>query len=279
VTSTAGSSRPPGTLVRQRRAATTSHPPASTAIVAALRVAVISDVHANGHALAAVLAEIDRAEVEELWNLGDVVGYGPRPNEACAAVRERASISLCGNHDLIALGRGGVSLDEFNPDAAAAATWTIEQLDEATRAYLDGLAPEHRLPDVALFHASPFDPVWGYVLTDEAALYSLELTTEPLVLVGHSHVPIAVTQADGDVRGDHAPDGTEADLGSGRWLLNPGAVGQPRDGDPRAAYLLVDFDRGLASFRRVAYDIAGTQQEIRACGLPDSLARRLAHGA
>ncbi len=265
--------------MRQSTAAARSQPPARAAIVAALRVAVISDVHANGHALAAVLAEVDSEAIDELWNLGDVVGYGPRPNETCATIRERATVSLCGNHDLIALGMAGVSIDEFNPDAAAAAVWTGEQLDRGTRAYLGGLRPEGSRDGAALFHASPADPVWEYVLTDEAARRALDLTAEDLVLVGHSHVPIAATPSGQGIDGGHAPAGTEVDLAGGRWLLNPGAVGQPRDGDPRAAYLLLDLGAGRASFRRVAYDVARTQREIEAAGLPASLARRLAHGA
>lgn len=276
--SSSGSSTPPGTLVRHSSAAATIQPADSTAIVAALRVAVISDVHANHHGLTAVLAAIDDEGVAELWNLGDVVGYGPHPNEAAATVEEQADLSLCGNHDLIALDEAGVAIEEFNPDAAAAALWTRARLSPETRHFLHGLRPAEQRNGVALFHASPADPVWEYVLTDEAARRALELTSEQLVLVGHTHIPIAVTLADGQLAGGHAAAGTEIDLSHGRWLLNPGAVGQPRDGDPRAAYLLLDLAAGKASFRRVAYDVEAVQLEIEAAGLPGSLARRLAHG-
>ncbi len=244
-----------------------------------MRVAVISDVHANLHALEAVLASLEDERVEAIWNLGDVVGYGPSPNEACARVRERADLALIGNHDLVALGRAEVSVEEFNPDAGAAALWTSEQLDDETRRYLSALEPAAQLDGVALFHASPFDPVWGYVLTGEAAALSFDLTDEPVVLVGHSHVPLAITSESGGVHGGLAPAGTDVDLTTGRWLFNPGAVGQPRDGDPRAAYLVLDLDAARATFRRIEYPVERTQAEMRERGLPEALAERLAYGA
>ena len=209
----------------------------------ALRVAVISDVHANGAALAAVLEAIEGERVDELWCLGDTVGYGPRPNETAATVAERADLALVGNHDLVALGTAQVSVAEFNPDAAAAARWTQAELDDSARGFLTSLSPEARRDGVELFHASAVDPVWDYVLTLEDARRSLERTEAPLVLVGHTHVPIAVT---GDARRARRAVTlrrvTEVDLGAGRWLLNPGSVGQPRDADPRAAYLVLDLD-------------------------------------
>ncbi|MBD0349206.1 MAG: metallophosphoesterase family protein [Thermoleophilia bacterium] len=243
-----------------------------------MRVAVISDVHANAHALDAVLAAIEGDAVDAIWNLGDTVGYGPCPNEAAAVVRERASLSLVGNHDLVALGTSDVRIEEFNPDAAAAARWTQDALDAATTEFLGRLRPEGEAAGAELYHASPFDPVWGYVLTDEAAYLSLELTQAPLVLVGHTHVALRAQRTDEGVVLELAPDGTQVDLDDGRWLLNPGSVGQPRDADPRAAYLLLDLDAGRADFRRVEYPVERTQTEIRERGLPAPLADRLAHG-
>jgi diadenosine tetraphosphatase ApaH/serine/threonine PP2A family protein phosphatase len=241
-----------------------------------MRVAVISDIHANLHALEAVLAALDEEAPDAVWCLGDVVGYGPRPNRCCSAVAARADVSLCGNHDLGVL--GAIDLDEFSPEAAAAALWTREVLSADARSYLEDLEPLARTDGVELFHASPRDPVWEYVLSGEAALDALELTTEPVVLVGHSHVAIAVLLAGRELTGGLAPDGTAVDLAQGRWLLNPGSVGQPRDGDPRAAYLMVDLVDRRASFRRVEYPVERTQAEIRERGLPDALAERLAGG-
>jgi len=244
----------------------------------ASRVAVISDVHGNWHALEAVLRAVDAESPDELWCLGDLVGYGPRPNPCCAAVQERAALCLAGNHDLGVLGE--VDLAEFAPDAVASANWTRVVLTPEARAYLETLRSSGRRERAELFHASPRDPVWEYVLTIDAVEASFELTEEPLVLVGHSHVPLAIVLERGELGGGIAPEGTEAKLGgsSARCLLNPGSVGQPRDGDPRAAWLLLDFGSGRAEFRRVAYPVARTQEEIRERGLPDALAERLARG-
>ena len=238
------------------------------------RIAVISDVHGNRHALDAVLAEIDRERPDAVWCLGDTVGYGPRPNECCDGVRARADVCLVGNHDLAVLGL--VDVAEFNHDAAAAVTWTRSALTAESRAFLETLRPEARADGAELYHASPRDPVWEYVLSDEAGVAALEATDAPVVLVGHSHIALELLLDRGVLQ--LAPVGTQIDLGAGRWLLNPGSVGQPRDGDPRAAWLLLDLDRRFAAFRRVPYDVGATQTESRAASLPESLALRLQLG-
>jgi predicted phosphodiesterase len=240
-----------------------------------MRVAVISDVHANYHALEAVLEQIDGERVDAVWCLGDTVGYGPLPNECCETVQARADRCLVGNHDLVVLGELAVS--DFNDEAAAAARWTADVLTYGSRNFLETLKPSAEADGVDLFHASARDPVWEYVLSEEAARATLDLSQAPLVLVGHSHVALAITVDDGDVLGGLAPGGSEVTL-EGRWLLNPGSVGQPRDGDPRAAWLLLDLDRQSAVFRRVEYPVAETQTEMRKRGLPPPLAARLAHG-
>jgi diadenosine tetraphosphatase ApaH/serine/threonine PP2A family protein phosphatase len=249
---------------------------ATKVVALATRVAVISDVHANWHALEAVLEAVEREEPDELWCLGDLVGYGPRPNPCCVAVERRATLCLAGNHDLGVLGE--LDLAEFAGDAVVAARWTRGVLAEGSRAYLASLRPAAQREGVELFHASPRDPVWEYVLSAEAAASAFELTEAPLLLVGHSHVPLAITVERAVLDGGLAPAGTETPLGPGRRLLNPGSVGQPRDGDPRAAWLLLDLGAGSASFRRVEYDVGRTQEEMQERGLPDALAQRLAHG-
>ncbi len=236
---------------------------------------MVSDVHSNLVALEAVLAAIDASPPDEIWCLGDVVGYGPRPNECCEIVRARAEICLGGNHDLAV--RGTIDLSEFSGDAAVAARWTRDVLDEPSRSFLDGLDPEGERSGVAMYHASARDPVWEYVLSDEAAAATLALSPLPLVLVGHSHVALEIAWIDDTLTGGLAPDGTEMPL-EGRVLLNPGSVGQPRDGDPRAAYLVLDLERRTGTFHRVDYDIARTQTEMRAAGLPETLAARLEKG-
>jgi predicted phosphodiesterase len=241
-----------------------------------MRVAVLSDIHANLAALEAVLAAIDADAPDEIWCLGDLVGYGPRPSECCDAVEVRARICLAGNHDLAVVEK--IDLLDFSGEAGVAARWTQEVLTAPARAYLERLEPVGSADGVSLFHASARDPVWEYVLSDEAAEATLALTDTPLVLVGHSHAALQVSLRDGVLDGGLAPDGTELDLAGRRFLLNPGSVGQPRDGDPRAAYLLLDLDADRASFRRVEYDIARTQAEILEAGLPEPLALRLSSG-
>ena len=241
-----------------------------------MRVAVVSDIHSNLHALEAVLAAIETEAPDELWCLGDLVGYGPRPNECCALVAEKADVCLAGNHDLAV--RGTLDLEEFGGEAAVAARWTRDVLEPSAQELLDKLEPTGAAHDVALYHGSARDPVWEYVLSDDGARATLELTDSPLVLVGHSHVALRVVQSGDRLDGGMAVAGTELELDGARALLNPGSVGQPRDGDPRAAYLLLDLDARVASFRRTEYDVARTQQEMRDAELPEMLAARLTLG-
>jgi predicted phosphodiesterase len=241
-----------------------------------MRVAVVSDIHSNLHALEAVLATIEDEAPDELWCLGDLVGYGPRPNECCAAIAERADVCLAGNHDLAV--RGTIDLEEFGGEAAVAARWTRDVLALDAQTFLDRLEPEGSAHGVALYHGSARDPVWEYVLTDEGALATLELTGAPLILVGHSHVALQIVQSGDDLSGGLAPAETELELEGVRALLNPGSVGQPRDGDPRAAYLLLDLEARRATYRRVEYDVKQTQREMREAGLPEMLAGRLELG-
>ena len=173
---------------------------------------------------------------------------------------------------------GSIPLDEFSPDAAAAARWTETVLTDYSRSYLESLRPAAKLDGAELYHASPRDPVWDYVLSEPVARESLEITEAPVVMVGHSHVPLAMILENGRANGGLAPGGHEADLSRGRWLLNPGSVGQPRDNDARAAYLILDLDEHRASFIRVTYPVERTQAEIRERGLPETLAQRLALG-
>jgi diadenosine tetraphosphatase ApaH/serine/threonine PP2A family protein phosphatase len=241
-----------------------------------MRFAVVSDIHSNLHALEAVLADIRAEAPDEIVCLGDVVGYGPHPNECVDAIREHAALSLCGNHDLAVL--GAIDIAEFSGDAGIAARWTRSVLRESQAEWLRGLEPTSERDGAQLFHGSPRDPVWDYVLSADTARTSILATTAPLVLVGHSHVALALAWDGEEIAGGLAAAGTEIELGDRRWLLNPGSVGQPRDGDPHAAWLLIDETTGRASFRRVAYPIEQTQVAMRTRGLPETLAARLAHG-
>jgi diadenosine tetraphosphatase ApaH/serine/threonine PP2A family protein phosphatase len=239
-----------------------------------VRVAIVSDIHGNLHALEAVLEAIDRDAPDAIWCLGDLVGYGPRPNRCCAVVAERADFCLIGNHDLAVLGRLG--LEEFQPDAALSARWTAAALEDEPRAYLESLDPSGECEGVGLFHASPRNPIWEYVLSPDVAAASMAVATQDVVLVGHSHVALHYRHSEGELL--LAGDDAQVDLSGDRRLLNPGSVGQPRDTDPRAAWMLLDLESRRASFHRVEYDVAKTQQEIRDRGLPEALAARLEFG-
>ncbi len=249
-------------------------------IVRSLRLAILSDIHSNLPALEAVLDRIDAAGVDETWCLGDVVGYGAHPNECADAVREHCSLCLVGNHDLAALDE--LDISTFSPAAAAAVHWTRETMSESTERFLRRLEPADEGREVALYHASPRDPVWEYVLWPDQAAECIRAQASRVSFVGHSHVALFFALADSatgdapaDARGAQAGGGTSLEIGRGRWLINPGSVGQPRDGDPRAAWLELDTDAWHATFHRIDYDIDRAADAIVATDLPEHLARRL----
>ena len=242
-----------------------------------MRLAIISDIHSNLPALEAVLADIDAAKPEEIWCLGDVVGYGAEPNECTRLVAERCALCLAGNHDLGVL--DAIDVESFSPAAAEAALWTRGVLDADARDFLAGLEPADESRDVALYHASPRDHVWEYVLWPEQAAECIEIQARRISIVGHSHVALCFRAPEngavGAAQGAQAADGTTLALDSDRWLLNPGSVGQPRDGDRRAAWLELDTEKWTGTFRRAEYEIERAAASIAAAGLPEHLGRRL----
>src|SRR5215218_6161899 len=206
-----------------------------------MRVAIVSDVHANRHAFEAVLDAIEAADAEELWCLGDLVGYGAEPDACIELARRHVAVCLAGNHDLATCGK--LPLGQFVRGAELSIGWTQDVLSPL-QAELCFDRLEHRV-----------------------------------ACIGHSHMALSYCRRDGTpASGDTCPAGTELDLAEGTWLLNPGSVGQPRDGDPRAAWMLLDTTAWTAAFHRTDYDVAGAAAAIRAARLPDSLAERLAHG-
>jgi diadenosine tetraphosphatase ApaH/serine/threonine PP2A family protein phosphatase len=242
-----------------------------------VRVAIVSDIHGNRHAFEAVLDDARAAGAEQVWCLGDLVGYGGDPGACVALAREHVAVCLAGNHDLAVTGELGT--EEFSPAAAASARWTRQALADEDVAYLRALRSAGVAGGWGLYHASPRDPVWEYVLSEPAADACLDVQAERICLIGHSHVALAFVRHAGEpARGALCEPGTTADLHEASWLLNPGSVGQPRDGDPRAAWLLLDTEARRATWQRTAYDIAGAQSAIRQAGLPESLAERLGYG-
>jgi diadenosine tetraphosphatase ApaH/serine/threonine PP2A family protein phosphatase len=242
-----------------------------------MQVAIVSDIHGNRHAFEAVLDDIAAGPAVEVWCLGDVVGYGADPNDCCELAREHCAVVLSGNHDLAVTGE--LSLDEFSRGAAIAARWTQEVLDRDHVDWLAGLRPQGEERGVGLFHASPRDPIWEYVLSSLLAELCLDQQDHRVCLIGHSHVALSFVRPEGSATtGEARREDERLDVGSGEWLINPGSVGQPRDGDPRAAWLLLDTATWTATWKRTDYDVAGAASAIRAARLPDSLAERLEYG-
>ena len=243
-----------------------------------MRIAVLSDVHANLSALEAVRGDLP--EVDQVWVLGDIVGYGPQPNEVIAALQEMGARSVLGNHDGAAIGT--VDAAYFNPDARNAIEWTAGAIDDNARSYLATL-PEVRCDgDLTAVHGSPRDPIWEYITSSAIAAANFDSFETSLCLFGHTHLPAVYRLVDGAVEALPGLPGEVLSLSGGRALLNPGSVGQPRDGLPDAAYAILETgegaDGGTIAFHRVRYEIDRTQRLMREIGLPARLVERLSYG-
>jgi predicted phosphodiesterase len=237
-----------------------------------MRICVISDVHSNLPALEAVLEAL--APYDELWHLGDIVGYGPQPNEVIARLRAENAHGVRGNHDSAAVGL--ISTEAFNEEAARAIDWTQDELDDASRTWLSGLPELTERHGFTLAHGSPRDPTWEYVFSSGTARGNLAAFSTDHCLIGHTHVPLAFCSRDGSLQ-TCLPNGPLEITGS-RSLLNPGSVGQPRDGDRRASAMLIDAEAGVVTWQRTEYDIGRVQKLIRQTGLSPRSAHRLALG-
>jgi predicted phosphodiesterase len=238
-----------------------------------LKIALLSDVHGNLPAFRAVLDAVDASDADAIWFLGDLVGYGAQPDECVELAAERCDLCLAGNHDLGVLDR--IDIADFSPPAALAALWTRERAGEATLEFLGGLEPRRDGEAIGLFHASPRDPVWEYVLSTSQADECMDQMDARVAAIGHTHVALRFARAGGEINGEAMADGGDCDLSQGEWLLNPGSVGQPRDGDPRAAWLLLDTGSWRAEWRRTDYPVEQAADAIEAAGLPRSLGQRL----
>jgi diadenosine tetraphosphatase ApaH/serine/threonine PP2A family protein phosphatase len=239
-----------------------------------MRVAVLSDIHANLAALDAVLGAIP--SVDEVWQLGDVVGYGPDPDGVVARLREIGTMGVRGNHDAAAL--GGPEIEAFNVDARHAMEWTRSVIGGDTRAWLGALPERLEREGFTLVHGSPRDPIWEYVTSTPVARAGIAAMSTPGGLHGHTHIPIAYLEEDGRLETMSPGSGSQLVLGGRRVLLNPGSVGQPRDGIPTASWLLLDTDASSVTWRRTAYDVSLVQQAMLDVRLPARLVERLAYG-
>ena len=243
-----------------------------------MRYAIIADIHSNLEAMTAVLGEIEhQGGVDEIWCLGDIVGYGPDPGKCIELLRRYKHVCVAGNHDWATIGR--VDTTEFNPDAAAACRWTSAQLNRTDIEYLAKLPLAIEEGDFTLVHGSPRDPIWEYLISTSIAKENFAYFKTPFCLVGHSHIPLVFSHDDSGTpsSSQFLPD-IKLTLGRHRLIINPGGVGQPRDGDPRASYALYDSDNGIITLRRVTYDIRATQNKMMAQGLPVRLVVRLTSG-
>lgn len=243
-----------------------------------MRYALLADIHANLAAFSAVLDDIrQRGGVEEFWCLGDVVGYGPDPSQCIELLRQHKHICVAGNHDLAAIGK--LDIAKFNPDAAVACRWTAQQLTAADIEYLGSLPSVIEKGDFTLVHGSPREPIWEYLISKGSARENFAYFKTRFCLVGHSHMPLIFRQEeDGSCSFIPLSGSIGQVLGKSRMIVNPGGVGQPRDGDPRASYAIYDSDSAVVRLYRVAYDINATQVRMTHKNLPVRLMVRLEHG-
>lgn len=241
-----------------------------------MRILIISDIHANLTAFETVLAHA-RGEWDMLWCLGDVIGYGPDPNECVELLRKQKHLSLSGNHDWAVLGR--LDIFSFNADARSAISWTQNVLTDENREYLEELPSMVVEEPFTLAHASPRHPVWEYILDQNTAAANFSHFETPFCLVGHTHAPVIFEEIGQEEASSRMPTyGQTLKLNSNRLIINPGSVGQPRDSDPRAAYAILDAKKMTWEHFRVEYDIPAVQERMRKHGLPYRLVVRLEYG-
>ena len=239
-----------------------------------MRVAVLSDIHANVVALDAAIASF--GTVDAVWHLGDVVGYGPEPDAVVERLAGVGAIGVRGNHDAAAV--GGNEIDWFNPDARAAMEWTRDRIAGTTRDWLAALPERHTDAEFGLVHGSPREPLWEYIVSVPVARANLASLTTPFGLFGHTHLPMIFTERDGAIEQIEPTEGSSYTLGSDRALINPGSVGQPRDGIVTASFMVIDTDAGLCTWHRIPYDIESVQAAMTAARLPRRLIDRLSFG-
>ena len=243
-----------------------------------MRTLIVSDIHSNLEALAAVLAHAaQQGGFDRIWCLGDLVGYGPDPSACLGLLREFDLVAVAGNHDYAAA--GVIDASDFNGAAYAAIQWTAEQLAADDKSFLAGLPMVSQQPPFTLVHGSLRDPIVEYLTHPSQALATLELLTTPYCLVGHSHYPFICRENAGQPLFLALPDGQPVALDGERCIVNPGSVGQPRDSDPRSGYAVFDSDGPSVEHFRIEYDIATTQNKMRSASLPQYLIDRLDHGA
>ncbi|MFC2011002.1 metallophosphoesterase family protein [Chloroflexota bacterium] len=243
-----------------------------------MRYAIIADIHANLAAFTAVLDDIQRrGGVEKMWCLGDIVGYGPDPHECLELLLQTNHICIAGNHDWSAIGK--IDTTKFNPDVAIACRWTAQQLSSTDIEYLKNLPLIMEEGDFTLAHGSPKEPIWEYLISTGAAKENFTYFKTQFCVVGHTHVPLVFSYSESSAcSSNQFLTNIGLALGKNRLIINPGSVGQPRDGDPQASYAIYDSEIRLVRLYRVPYDIQATQDRMVERGLPMRLVARLSQG-
>ena len=242
-----------------------------------MQFAILADIHSNLAAFEAVLEDLEkRGGFDKIWCLGDIVGYGPEPNACIKLLRQFDHSCVAGNHDWAAI--GNIDIMDFNEDAALANQWTAKQLTEEEKDYLHSLPLRITEHDFSMAHGSPREPIWEYLFSTRLAEENLSYFTTPFCLVGHSHIPLMFEESQNGLLLHQLKNDETIELAENRLIINPGSVGQPRDHDPRASYILYNSDNNTISHFRVDYDIETTQQKMTELNLPEFLICRLNHG-
>ncbi|MDD4859669.1 MAG: metallophosphoesterase family protein [Dehalococcoidales bacterium] len=243
-----------------------------------MRCAILADIHANLEAFTAVLTDIEkRGDVAEIWCLGDIVDYGPDPHACLQLLRAANHVCVAGNHDWAAIGK--VSMQSFNDDAITSCQWTAQKLTPEDKDFLMNLPATIQKENFTLAHGSPRDPISEYILYPPTAAENFNHFTTPYCLVGHSHLPGIFKQVGSATNYSIFLSNIGLVIGKNRLIINPGSVGQPRDGDPQASYAIFDSEAKMMRLYRVPYDIEATQNKMLHAGLPLKLVNRLSHGA
>jgi predicted phosphodiesterase len=243
-----------------------------------MKIAIISDIHANIEALEAVIGDINQQGIDAIICLGDVVGYGANPNECVAVVSKQCPVTLLGNHDAAAL--GNLSTEHFNIHAKLAIEWTVDHLNSKSSSFLDGLPLAKNSASQTYVHATPYEPkMWYYITSLEEAAFNFQHFSSQFCFVGHTHIPIIIVLDNkSELYVHQEPQIDYGDLNDSRFLINVGSVGQPRDHNPDACYGILDDKEKVFCYRRVKYDISKAQAKMKKIKMPEFLIQRLAEG-
>lgn len=244
-----------------------------------MRIALISDIHSNLEALTEVLKDIEKESIDKIYCLGDIVGYGPNPNECVTLVRDNCEITVMGNHDAAAFSPSMAK--EFNKNAKYAIEWTASVLNDESRDFLSSLKLQDKVDDITLVHATPYDPyLWHYISTIEDARFNFNFFKTKFCFIGHTHISgLIMFNTIGNNITIHKPNSFDlSEYSENKFIVNTGSVGQPRDKNPKSSYVIFDKEEELITFKRIPYDIKKYQKKMKEIPMPDFLTSRVEIG-